>query len=1096
MVKAKLNAVQETQLKNLKAIAQEHWHAIPIEEVTSRLGVTTSGLTTAQVEASRERYGPNSSPPAPRPGLLSKIWDQVNNVLIYVLIAATIIKGVFQDWADMGLILGVIILNVAIGVIQEGKAEAAAEALNSMLAQRAIVVRDGKQQSIEAEELVIGDVVLLTAGDSVPADLRFFEASNLKVKEAALTGESLDVDKVLTLVRADAGIGDQKNRGFAGTQVTGGSGTGIVVAIGATAMIGTIRTMIEEADNTETPLQHQLDVFGTYLSITTIILAIISFIIALLDPRRGVDARNAESVRNGLSESFAIAVGIAVAIIPEGLPSVVTITLALGVRRMAEHNAIIRQLPAVETLGSVSVICSDKTGTLTLNQMMVTKLRTATHAFEVAGQGYDPYSGEVKLGESAIRKDNPDLMRQLYWLALPGVLANDGGLNPPNPTAAQWPSKRSLSGAKPIEVGSAVATDPEAINAGTDKEGKQWTIAGDPTDVAVLVLGHKVGVEGNINAFKSRYVQVGKIPFDSDYKFMAVMQDVDTPAGRKRLVYIKGAWDEVIRRCSTQAAANDAFAPEPVNQAFWLKEASTYAANGMRVLAVAQWEVPADKATLTVEEIRDTALATPCLQLNCLVSIVDPCRDSAGRAVQMCHTAQIRVKMITGDHADTACYIAQQLHILTPAKFEQYMAVKDTDPEARKRIVLKGEDIKNIPASENETELAKYVLDVDVFARVSPEHKLRIVRALKNTCGKITSMTGDGVNDAPALKEAHVGVAMGITGTDVAKQAAKMILADDLFATIAEAVRRGRGVYDNLKKVVLFALPTNMAQGICIVVALLLGITTPLNSIQVLTVNLVTSVTLGIVIALEEPEPNVMERPPRNPDAALLDYMMVWKVTWATICLVCTMIGNMQWHVNFGYSVPAGRAAAMTTLVVGQAFFALNCRFVASSSITYRVFVGNYWIPAAILVNLLVQVFLVYVPGVNTVWAMDPIDGPGWGKVILLAFSVFLAVEAEKFVGPYLYPYSAPLVWLLDLIIAAIVWVAGYFSWLAGGAWWLLTCCCRRNAALAEEGEAAASPTPIRPAGSAAGTGITPAPADGPVDKSRASDVGVTVVAK
>jgi magnesium-transporting ATPase (P-type) len=488
----------------------------------------------------------------------------------------------------------VIVLNVAIGLIQEGKAEAAAEALSTMLSAKAMVLRNDKQTSIESSEVVIGDVLYLQAGDNIGADVRFFSLSQLKVRESALTGESEDVEKTLALCAEDAPLGDRKNCGFAGTACSSGQGAGVVIAIGSTAQLGSIKTLIDEADTTQTPLQQQLEVFGRVLSIITILVAIGAFLIAWL-------ARN-----EPLAESFSIGVGIAVAIIPEGLPSVVTITLAIGVRRMAAHNAIIRQLPAVETLGSVSVVCSDKTGTLTVNQMMVTKMRTRQQQYGVEGQGYDPYSGDVQGSQGSVRKAEPDRLVSLYWLALPGVIANDGGLAAPNLMAAMWPSRRQMTD-KVAEADAAA----------------KWEIAGDPTDVAVLVLGHKLGIEGNVNSFKAQFAQLAKIPFDSDYKFVATLQDVDTDAGRKRMVYIKGAWDEVIRRCSTQAANENAFAAEPCDQSFWSTEASSYASNGMRVLAIAQWEVPTDKTTLTVEEIRDAALASPCLQ----VSIVDAARS-------------------------------------------------------------------------------------------------------------------------------------------------------------------------------------------------------------------------------------------------------------------------------------------------------------------------------------------------------------------------------------------------------------------------------------------------------------------------------------
>jgi len=1039
-----------------------------------------SGLTAAEVDASRAKYGKNTTPSAHKKTLLMRLWEQINGSVIYILIGAAIVSGYFKDWPDLGLIVSVIILNATIGLVQEGKAEAAAEALGKLLAAKAMVVRGGAQVQVEATEVVVGDVLYLQAGDAITADVRFFSVSNLKVRESALTGESEDVEKSLALCRAGAPLGDRKNCGFAGTTCSSGAGIGVVIAIGSTAQLGSIKTLIDEADAGDTPLQQSLEGFGRALSILTIFVAVATFFLQYYGRMDGDS--------NKLHEALAIAVGIAVAIIPEGLPSVVTITLAVGVRQMAAHNAIIRQLPAVETLGSVSVVCSDKTGTLTLNQMMVTRIRTATAQYIVEGQGYDPFSGDVHGTRGALRKTDPELQHALYWLALPGVIANDGGLAAPSDLARQWPSQRFPGGVATGGTGAAEGGadgDPAAAAAKdatvvrvtpTAAESALWNPAGDPTDVALLVLGHKLGITGNINTYKAEFEVVAKVPFDSDYKFVAVMTDVDTPAGRKRLVYLKGAWDELIRRCNTQAARDDAFASEPVDRAFWLEEASNYAANGMRVLAVVQWEVPADKADLSLEELRDAAATAPCLQLNCLVAIVDPCRDTAAAAVRECHGAGITVKMITGDHPDTACYIARELGIIDTPTFLRYLEVKGrTDAasiEARRCIVLKSDDLEAIPADPKESALAYYAQRTNIFARVSPLHKLRIVRALKETCGLITSMTGDGVNDAPALKEAHCGVAMGITGTDVAKQAAKMILADDMFSTIAEAVRRGRGVYDNLRKVLMFILPTNLAQGFAIVAAIVIGMDSPLTAMQVLTVNMVTSVTLGLVIALEEPEPDVMSRPPRDPRAPLLDKYVTWRTFIVTVAMVVAILGNTEWEARLGGSSREQHAIAMSTLIVAQALYCLNCRFLFASSLTPHVFVGNPWLLAMVVLNGAVQAFLVHTPGVQEVWGMASLNGLQWLRIIFLPVILFLMVEVEKYIMPrFVFPLLAP-----------------FSTWLDAH-WEALSCrcaCCRSRLCRAlipsPAGPVTGMPIPIHrgaspspPSATGTGTGVTAA---------------------
>ena len=789
MAPATLPPPTAAQAAELHKLIGVKWQTTTESEVLERFGSRATGLTAAEVLASRARYGPNFSPTAPPPTLLQRIGNQLNNTLMYILIGALIIAGVFKDWADFGLILAVIVLNVCIGVIQEGKAESAAAALQSMLSPKSMVVRDGRQVVVETVELVVGDVLYLQAGDFLGADVRFISISSLRCLESALTGEAEPVDKSLAVAPADRGIGDWSCCGFAGTSCVAGQGTGVVVGVGRATQIGAIRSMIESTTATVTPLQHSLEVFGRVVSILTILVAFVTFCIAYWGRQYELDT------------AFLTAIGVAVAMIPEGLPAIVTITLALGVREMASHNAIIRSLPAVETLGAVSVVCSDKTGTLTLNQMMVTRVRSRAAQYVVDGAGYDPFSGDAQGADGALRTSDPAALARLHWLTLPAVLANDGGLAPPssNPHALRTPTLPPAA-----EDDKAVPAPGTAAAAAA----REWHIAGDPTDVAALVLGMKAGVEGDVNAFKAAFPLLAKIPFDSEYKFQAQMHDIrDAPDGvPRRVVYGKGAWDVLIARCATQAAGGDAWASEPIEREWWRARASEYASSGLRVLAVVQWTVPADKTTLKLAELLTDAAETPCLQLNCLLAIVDPCRESAGRAVRECQHAGINVKMITGDHADTACFIARELGVLDEANFARYLAIKDgksvEDVEARRRIVLQGADIEAIPkdapgtALPVEAQLARYVLGVNVYARVSPEHKLRIVRALKNSHHRITSMTGDGVNDAPALKEAHVGVAMGITGTDVAKSAAKVILADDLFITIVTAVRLGRGVFD------------------------------------------------------------------------------------------------------------------------------------------------------------------------------------------------------------------------------------------------------------------------------------------------------------
>ena len=733
----------------------------------------------------------------------------------------------------------------------------------------------------------------------------------------------------------------------------------------------------------------------------------------------------------------------------QGLPTVVTIALALGVSNMAKSNAIVRSMPAVVTLGAVSVVCTDKTGTLTLNQMMVTRIRTRAQQYFVDGAGYDPFSGDVQGSDGALRMTDAAALERLRWLTLPAVIANDGGLVPP--TSGNRTSLRPAPGALTVAVAAAAAVTaaavtaavaaapvapplaPAAAVAGSPSAGAggEWGIAGDPTDVAALVLGLKVGIVGDIGVFKGAFPALAKVPFDSATKFVAELVDVDSVPGaraRRRIVYSKGAADVLLSRCAWQAAGGDAWAPEPIDREWWAARTSEYASAGLRVLAVVQWEVAADKVSLTLSEMLVDAAAAPCMQINCLLAITDPCRESAGRAVRECQHAGIAVKMVTGDHADTAAFIARELGIIDEATFQRYLAAKAgakggsaADAEVLRRIVLQGSDIEAMPkdapglALPVEPVLAQYVLGGSIFARVSPEHKLRIVRALKHAHGRITSMTGDGVNDAPALKEAHVGIAMGLTGSDVAKHAAKVILADDLFLTIVTAVRLGRGVYDNITKLLLFNLPTNFAQGLSIVVAIAVGMPTPLEAVQVLTINLITGLTLGTVIALEPPEADVMERQPRDPSTQLLNAALAWRTTYVTALLVAAMLALEQWELQLSPDTALARASTFSFLVIAQCLYALSCRYISRSVFaSWRILVGNPWLLGAVVFCLAIDILCVYTPGLNDVMTMAPIDAEHWGRLIPFSIAVFLLIEFERavfprFITPLVWPYAARL---------------------------------------------------------------------------------------
>ena len=816
------------------------WHAVSAAQALAHAATPDGGLPPDEVARRRAVFGPNTMTQGARRTLLGRVWDQANNVLIWLLLASAVIEAIFQSWADMILILAVVVINVVIGMLQEGKAEEAARAISRMLAATATVVRGGVKRAVPAADVVPGDLLFVASGDRLTADVRFVATASLQTAEGALTGESVPVDKHCEPVPADAQLGDRACMGFSGTHVVYGQGTGVVTATGDAAELGRINALVSSVDAQTTPLLEQLETFGRWVAGITVALALLTFLISLL--ARGTPA----------GAAFSEAVSVAVAIIPEGLPAVTTITLALGVRHMAAQSAIIRQLPAVETLGSVSVICTDKTGTLTRNEMTVVAVHTSVGQYPVTGSGYAPEAGAVCAPDAAAGAagggggggsdgggggsdgggggsgDGGGAARvplagahlaRLRELLLPAVIANDASLvraavehaavSAPPPrvpvrllgegaeaAAAAEPAPTTVTAAAaavppPAEGAPAAAAPPPAAGS------SEWRMTGDPTEGALLTLGLKAGVE-SLERLSASMPRLATIPFESDYKFMAALVDAPpqpsstcSAAPPVRTVFLKGAYDVIISRCATQAVGDCAWTSEPVDRQRWLAAASEYARRGLRVLAVAQLRVPAGTTALCT---RDVTHGAPRLQLNALVAIVDPPRAESAQAVAECKRAGITVKMITGDHPDTATTIGGWVGIETAE-------------------TLTGHQLEAL----SDAELGARVLRCNVYARASPEHKLRIVRALQ-AHGLVVAMTGDGVNDAPALKQASVGVAMGITGTEVAKEAAKMILADDNFATIVKAVREGRGVYDNLRKILAFALPTNFAQCVCVCV--------------------------------------------------------------------------------------------------------------------------------------------------------------------------------------------------------------------------------------------------------------------------------------
>src|SRR5262244_4012727 len=808
------------------------WHAMAVDEVARRLSTDIEkGLDAGEASVRLQKYGPNRLPEGKKRGPFMRFLSQFNNILVYVLLGAGFTKMMLGLWIDASIILGVVILNGLLGFIQEGKAEKALDSIRNMLSAEARTLRGGNTRMIPAEQLVPGDIVLLESGDKVPADLRLADVKNLRTEEAALTGESVPADKTTDPVSAQATVGDRESMAFSGTMAVSGRAAGLVVATGSDTELGRINQLLTGVSALETPLLRQIKKFGYAITAVVAIVGVLVF-------AYGKWVRDIEFV-----ELFQAVVGIAVSMIPEGLPALITITLAIGVQRMAQRSAIIRRLPAVETLGSVSRICSDKTGTLTLMEMMVVSAVTAESTYQITGNGYEP-EGEVKKDGRPAKKDTVlGLMGQV------SMLCNDAEL--------------------------------------FQQEGT-WKVEGDPTEGALYPFATKLGMDREKERAASP--RIDAIPFESEHKFMATLHK---SAAGKDILLVKGAPEVILEHCDRQQISDGA--PPLLDRNYFMEASDKLAAQGERVLALAWLENPAVQKGLSPADLPKT------LVLIGLIGLLDPPRREAIEAVKECHSGGIRVTMITGDHKITAAAIAKMLGI------------------GDGKTAITGTEIEEMSAAT----LQEKVKNVDVFARASPEHKLRLVRAIQAN-KQIVAMTGDGVNDAPSLKKADVGVAMGIKGTEVTKEAAEMVLADDNFASITAAVREGRTVYNNIEKAMLFMLPTNVAQALVIMAAILVGFTAPITAPQILWVNMVTSVALGLVISFEPHELDIMKRPPRAINRPIVDGFGVWRIVFVGLALLALTLWAFFWMKSKGASDYLARAAAVNALVIGQIFYLLQ----------------------------------------------------------------------------------------------------------------------------------------------------------------------------
>ncbi len=748
---------------------------------------------------------------------------------------------------------------------------------------------------------------MLQSGDKVPADMRLFKVKELRIDEAVLTGESVPVEKSTAPVAEAATVGDRKSMAYSGTLVTYGQAFGVVVATADATEIGRISSMLRHVTTLATPLLRQMARFGKWLTGAIGLLAGATFAFGVLVHGYSI------------SEMFFAAVGLAVAAIPEGLPAIITITLAIGVQRMARRNAIIRRLPAVETLGSVTVICSDKTGTLTRNEMTVRTVATAEGLFEVSGVGYDPHGGFTD---------------------------KDGDVAPPDSSAALQETARA----------SLLCNDAE-IN---EVEG-EWRVRGDPTEAALIVLGLKAGLEPTFQ--REEWPRTDIIPFESEHRFMATLHHDHRGHG---FVYLKGAPERVLEMCSAQRMRGEDHA---LDLAYWHHTMDLMANRGQRLLAIAVKSVADRQQELRFADVEGG------LTLLSVVGMIDPPRQEAIEAVRVCQSAGVRVKMITGDHAITAQAIGAQMGIGVG------------------KPTIKGEELE----VQSDQEMRRSVEQTDIFARASPEHKLRLVNALQAN-GHVVAMTGDGVNDAPALKRANVGIAMGIKGTEVAKEAAEMVLADDNFASIVYAVEEGRTVYDNIKKSILFILPTNGGEALTLIGAILFGRVLPITPVQILWVNMITAVTLALSLAFEPPEAEVMKRAPRDPREPLLSGFMVWRIVFVSLILVAGVFSLFIWLREQGASVEYARTVAVNTLVLFEAFYLLNTRYLRTSVVSREGLFGNRYVLIAIALVIGFQLLFTYAPPMQQLFASQALSAGDWLLMILVTSSVFILVELEKYV--------------------------------------------------------------------------------------------------
>ncbi len=894
-------------------LLSRHWHHLPDDEVVALLESDGhKGLDTFEVRHRQGSFGANRLTLKKGKNPFTLFLLQFNQPLIYILLAAAITTFLLQEWVDSGVIFGVVLANAIIGFVQELKAVKAIEALARAMEGTALVIRAGQKVKINAAELVPGDLVLLQSGDKVPADLRLLRCRELQVDESALTGESVPVQKQPERVAQTKTLADRSNMAYSSTLVTYGTATGVVVATGDGTEIGQINALIASATTLATPLTKKIAHFSGILLWVILGLAGLTLLAGWY---HGAP----------LLDTFMAAVALAVAAIPEGLPAAMTIMLAIGVNKMARRHAIIRKMPAVETLGSTTVICSDKTGTLTQNQMTVQQLCAAGQRYEFTGVGYAP-QGEVHLEQTAI---DPQQHPALLECLKAGLLCNDSRL---------------------ID------------------NGGQWGIEGDPTEVALITAAAKAGLSNT--TLEQQLPRIDTVPFESQHQYMATLHHTDTGTAPAALIYMKGSVESILSRCHN--AYGDGTDTVALDKSSVHRDVEQMAAQGLRVLAFA-----CKSSTELTASISHGDVAEGMTFIG-LQAMMDPPRPEAIAAVAACQRAGIQVKMITGDHLVTAAAIARQI------------GLSGTTDSELAHFAINGHALAQL----DDHALMEVAERASVFARVSPVQKLRLVEALQAK-GHVVAMTGDGVNDAPALKQADIGVAMGLGGTEVAKEAADMVLTDDNFSTIEAAVEEGRAVFDNLVKFITWTLPTNVGQGLVILVAILAGITLPVTPVQILWINMTTALLLGLTLAFEVKEPGIMARPPRQPQTPVLTRELAIRVGLVSLMLLVGAFGMFEWAIRHDRSIEAARTVAVNMFIFGQLFYLFNCRSLRYSMFKLGLF-SNRWLVLGVTVMALLQLLFTYAPAMNRLFGSAPIGMAEWAWILAGSVGIYTVIGTEK----------------------------------------------------------------------------------------------------